>query len=275
MFTDCVGTVLDTNVFYSLAQNKYFSSYLKQKYGKLLASPLSAIEIIASSNPQNFEFHQAVIRTFADVDEILPSPYEHLTEAWEIPNYEPRIKVEDRVKPLMVFFAYEQFGDAESMVKSLSEEKNSACQFAIANMEELKKKLLPGYLTARKSGRMLQPNDARLNQLKENVFSKEYLDIFLNSRFRIALSEYGAMNLEMEPSGYQFNLAFERLNYYLRMYAGYLLSSFMRTPKHNDLIDRELLIYLGPNCKFLTHDKLWLEIAQEAKLGNAIIYLTS
>ena len=123
MYKEYEGVVLDTNVFYSLAQNKFSLDYLRNKYGKLLASPYSCIEIYASTNSENFKLKQNVAKYFLLIDEMLPYPNEYLTEAWDFENYDSRIPIGEISFMLNRFLSLKSFEPINPLQKYESFQK--------------------------------------------------------------------------------------------------------------------------------------------------------
>jgi hypothetical protein len=273
MYKEYEGVVLDTNVFYSLAQNKYSLDYLRNKYGKLLVSPYSCIEIYASTNSENFLLKQSVAKYFLLVDEMLPYPNEYLTEAWDFENYHSRIPIKEVDLMLNRFLSLKSFEPIKTITENMSRSKNDTCQLALRNMEILIDGLIPGYLEARDKNKMLHPLNSQLADLKQQLLSDEYLELFLLEKYKLALKEYGVIDQPVFLSKNQVLITLRRLEKYLKMFVGLILSSLQRAPRHNDLFDRELTIYLSSKCKFLTQDKLWPTIADEVGLNDSVLYL--
>lgn len=273
MYKEYEGVVLDTNIFYSFANSRFSPDSIRNKYGRLLASPYSCIEIYASTNSENFPFKQKVARFLFEVDEMLPYPNEYLTEAWDFENYQSRIPRGEVEFMINRFLSLESFEPIKTITENMSRSKNEVCQHALRNMENLIDSLIPGYLDARAKNKILHLPSSRLTELKQQLLSDEYLELFLLEKYQLALNEYGVINHPVLLAKSQVSITLGRLEKYLKLFVGLILSSLQKAPRHNDLFDRELTIYLNSKCRFLTQDKLWPNIAENVGLNDSVLYL--
>jgi len=216
---------------------------------------------------------QNVAQYFLLIDEMLPYPNEYLTEAWDFSNYQSQIPVGEIDLMLKRFLSLRSFDPIKQITESMSHSKNEICQLALRNMETLLDSLIPGYKNARGNKNMLHLSNPQLAELKQQLLSDEYLELFLLEKYKLALLECNVIGQPSLPSRTQVSITIKRLEKYLKLFVGHILSSLQRAPKHNDLFDRELTIYLSSKCKFLTQEKLWPKVAEEVGLNDSILFI--
>ncbi len=131
--------------------------------------------------------------------------------------------------------------------------------------------LVPGYVEARRNGRLVPLTEERRDELRQFVQNDQALrEVLIATRERACLGlPLGAAPPLTEEA---LRHAIPRLIYYVVVYAKYVEKATTQqfAPDVNDFGDLECFIYLCDGRQVLTSERRWLRIAQELELGDLV-----
>ncbi len=273
--------VSDTNVWYDIAAGRRTPATLKAEGRRLLATPVSFIEIASKLSDRSFEQRSGAARAVVEfTDDILIDTDRHLAAVWGL-----------GVEPLgfdwiEAFKALADAPDLETLQRGVIDHAAGVSRkvrpdvaallrarvdlFVPAVVDVVDGLLVPGY----------RANLERQRPRYADTATSELIDTVLRTPEIERLTVVGtraraALNLDVPPpppSEDEIDRGAEALSPYVRAYARYVHNCATKyTPKPNDWGDLECFAYLQGERRLLTRDKRWLEIADEAGLSQWVL----
>lgn len=272
--------ICDTNVWYDIDAGRRDPAAIKRHGHRLLATPVSFIEIASELTDDTFAVRSGAARVVVShADEMVVDPERHLAALWSLDVQPLTIDWMDAFKTLATAKNCKQVSDGvpdhnEGVVRRVRPDiaawaRKHWPRFA-ADMEVLVDKFFPGYLAARKS---------KGAKYASKELAKPFADAAelpaierytaIGTRARAALHLGGPLS---DPTESEVDRVSALLQPYVRAYARYVFNCATRyTPKPNDWGDLECFLYLQGDRRLLTRDERWLVVAADAGLSTWIL----
>lgn len=272
--------ICDTNIWYELAYGDIQAADLKRNGTRLLAMPLSLLEISSKLDQQTFEGRRNAAKALLEhADEILPEPEHHLANIWHVTHSNPF----DWALALRTVANSNSLSELQSGVVEIENKLRMKLDTSFAtnwrlsrydefvdDMESVVDSFWPGYKAARKVGKAIHmPKE--LGELfdKATRYPEQLKQYAIATFSRVAAQSSGS--IENLPDEAIINEAVSKLDSYSRVYQAYVVRlATLNVPKPNDLGDLECFLYAQDGRRVLTHDKIWNEIALAAGCKAAI-----
>lgn len=267
--------ICDTNVWYDIAAGYRNPQTLTAPGHRLLATPVSFVEITSGLTEASFEKRSGAARavvTFAS--EVVEDTDRHLATLWGL-----------SVLPLDIdwFSAFKAIGMASNLLElrtgvpdyeqgvtrivrpEVASKLREHWDSFADDIELLVDRFFPGYAAARK-----RKKHKRARKDLAQLFAAVSRLPEIERLTAVATRQHAALNLVGPPgdsSEEELDCVAAKLLPYIRAYARYVLNcATTYAPKTNDWGDLECFIYLQDNRRLLTRDNRWLDIAKEADL---------
>lgn len=273
-----MNLIADTNVWYWISDGRRNPSVLKSGGNRLIAHPISILEIIADINDDNYAKRRAAAQAILDhADDTAKDSESHLVLLWGL---EPRALALDW-RDLIVTVAKSHsvaeittgVNDVPTMrrltvnialIKSLRDVQwNDFCTSVVAALDHH----CPGYKAARLRGERISIDLEHQPEYRKVLSSEEFQRYLAVAIFARALL---VNDLPYRiPSEAEFAQALPNLKCYLDAYSEYIFRCATQfAPQRNDLGDSECFLYLQGTNSFLSSDKRWVRIAREVCPNN-------
>lgn len=272
--------ICDTNVWYDIAAGRRDPAALKRPGHRLLATPVSFIEIASELSDDTFAERSGAARAVVNhADEIALDTERHLAALWGLGVQPLTIDWMDAFKTVAMASNCKEVRDgvpdhAEHVIRKvrpeIAERARTHWPSFAAAMEVLVDRFFPGYLAARKRQRAKYASKERAKPFADAAKLPE-----IERYTALGTRARAALNLDSppgEPTDEELVRVGGLLQPYVRAYARYVLNCATKyTPKPNDWGDLECFAYLQGHRRLLTRDERWLEVAAEANLGAWIL----
>lgn len=272
--------ICDTNIWYELAYGDIDVADLKRNGARLLATPLSLLEISSKLDQQNFEGRRNAAKALLDhADEILPEPEHHLANIWRVPHSEPF----DWAYALRTVANSKSLSDLQSGVMDFESRLRMKLDTAFAtnwrlsrydefvdDMESVIDTFWQGYKAARKVGKAIHMPKELGELFDKATRYPEQLKQYAIATFSRVSPQSSDSEAKL-PDESIINEVVTKLDSYTRVYQAYVVRlATLSVPRPNDLGDLECFLYAQDGRRVLTHDKIWNEIAIAAGCKAAI-----
>jgi hypothetical protein len=273
-----MNLIADTNVWYWISDGRRNQSDLKSGGNRLIAHPISIIEIIADIKDDNHEKRRAAAQAILDhADDVAEDSESHLVRLWGL---EPRALGLDWLDLVVTVAKSHSVAEITTgvndvatmrrltvniaLIKSLRDVQwNDFCTSVVAALDYH----CPGYKAARLRGERLSIDLEHQPEYKKVLSSEEFQRYLAAAVFARALL---VKDLPYRiPSEAEFARALPNLKCYLDAYSEYIFRCATQfSPQRNDLADSECFLYLQDTNSFLSSDKRWVRIAREVCPNN-------
>lgn len=266
--------ICDTNIWYDISSGQLDPTAIKTQGHKLLATPISVLEIVSKIDEDNFAKRQKAAQAIeTHADDIFIGPEEHLAELWGL---QPKTTVDwlanNRAVANASCFAELGTGvvDATGTQKiqvnlpKANAWRTMSYQRFLNNVVTALDTVLPGYGQRWVNGTFRQLNDSE-KQLFRNAMSQPLVkNGLINVTFERAVKAAGLTG-RTEPTEAEFATASPLLFVYIDLYAEFMVNSGCHSkPEENDAGDIEMFIYAQHNRKVMTQEKKWNRLAESA-----------
>ena len=267
------GYVVDANVLYRIQEKIISVTSLQSTYKKLYLSPITVFEILAKIYPDNFSKQQEIAKICLDNFEILPDPNIFLAEAWQLIKTNSESQ-EYWIDVLKNFIDTKSYKDFEKISEEYKKQKNESEIDFVSSIDEGKNEIIPGYKEFRAQGKTLQPTKKELELFATRMLMPDSLiQIILaiyERTIRVA-EKMKKIQLQRIITPQQLLNVMPFINFYTLIRVAYIIHFYQRPPKLNDFADVEIMTYLGINCRILTFDEKWIDIAKIVGLQTHVL----
>lgn len=273
--------ICDTNVWYKIGFGDTDPKCLKAKGYRLLATPLSLLELISKMDEANFKARRNAAKAIVEhADEILPDPEHHLAMIWSVTTPYNTFDWDHGIKTLasatslshMKSGVLDSFGKTKTKVNT-----DYATAWRVDRYDKFVEDMLgvvdtfwTGYKDARLNGKSIHmPREFGEMLDKGSSHPEQFVRYILATYARVLrLPEDEEI---VAPRESIVSEAMRQLNYYARVYQKYVVRlATINTPKPNDLGDLECFLYAQDGRRVFTFDKNWNEIAIDADCQGCI-----
>jgi len=273
-----MNLIADTNVWYWISDGRRDPAVLKAGGNRLIAHPISILEIVSEIDETNYSKRQAAAQTLLDhADETLEDSESHLVRLWGL---EPRtLEIDWRDIVLAVAHSSSVDEITTGVVDATTERRISVNLPLMKSMRnahwmgfrdtvvDALDVHCPGYKEARERGTRISIDPKDEPECKKVLRSSEFKRMLATAIFNRALlaKDLPARGMTDE----EYAVAAPQIKCYLDAYVEYIIRCATDfSPQPNDLGDSECFIYLqGTNC-FLSSDKRWVRIARAVCPSN-------
>lgn len=280
-----IKAIADTNIWYAIGTNRINIIDLKKKIGTLCAAPLSILEIVKGSTPNDFDLRKkAAIAIIEHSDEILDELPLHLAKLWAFPvkgyKFDWRIDcLEPYIRALNYSSLITGFPDFELgkigvlNMKMMCELHRSAWDGWENAMLEWAEKVCPGYKDARIKGKTKFIKKEQLRKIAR-LFQKNKLKDILTldtvelARHAIARNFQFIDKSLVKRKNYVKSEIMPFINANIE-YGLQCLSDI--APEANDYVDLMIFLYLQDNRYLLTFENRWKKIAKKVCPDKLVI----
>ena len=270
-----MNIVCDTNIWYEIAFGETDATQLKSDGHRLLATPLSLLELSSKIDETNFSARSGAAKAVVEhADEILPDPEHHLAAIWQVDaQYDPF----DWKQGICTLANAKDVSELQSGVIDFDKQIQMKVNVSYATnwrtdrydkfVEDMLKVIntfWPGYEAARLAGRATHmPREMGELFDKATSYPDQIKQYVLATYARATCLPQGA-EIPMPDQGV-LDAAVSQLTTYATIYQKYVvrLATF-NTPKPNDLGDLECFLYAQDGRRIFTKDKNWLVLAKDA-----------
>lgn len=273
--------VCETHVWYEIGSGAIRPADWKKKGHRLLASPLTLIELSSKLRPQSFLARKAAAQAVVDhADEILLDPERHFASIWGLSVSGTSL---DGVAGFRAMTLAKDINELHQGVGGMRINTLLAATWRqefseqfVTDVEEMIRKLVqPGYAARRKAGRMdylSDPADIKLlhEVLELPVVVEEQL---LVTRTRAAEHAPGTLAPATQE---EIDRARPKLLPFVKAYLKYVERlATKHAAEPNDWVDLHFFAYLQDGRVLVTGERRWIEVAREAGLSNLVCELST
>jgi len=270
--------IADTNVWYWISDRRRDPALLKAGGNRLIAHPISILEIVSEIDETNYNKRQAAAQALLDhADEIVEDSESHLVRLWGL---EPRTlgiewkdivlavarssSVSEITKGVIDATTGRRISVNLPLMKSMRDAHWTDFRDTVVDALDVH---CPGYKEARGRGTRISIDPKDEPEYKKVLRSDEFKRMLATAIFDRAL-----LARELPPRAMtddEYAVAAPRIKCYLDAYVEYIIRCATDfSPQPNDLGDSECFIYLqGTNC-FLSSDKRWVRLARAVCPSN-------
>lgn len=273
--------VCDTNIWYGIAYDEIDPAQLKQAGHRLLATPVSLLELTSNKDPSKFKGWQKTAKALSDyADDILPDPEHHLANLWQITSPVPDFDWQLGINALA---NAKDFDELKSGVIDQINQKRVKVDTAYAttwrvdrydrfvdDMISLIDFFWPGYKSARLSGKAIHMPRKFGEMLDKATSYPEQFEVYVLGTYARALGLPQEQEIE-NPNDDLVNHAMQQLLTYARIYQKYVIYiATVKPPEPNDLGDLECFLYAQDGRRVFTNENKWIQLAKDAGCEDSI-----
>lgn len=269
-----MNLIADTNVWYDISEGTRSPRALKMWGDRLIATPISVLEIVSGITEENFAKRRNAVRAILDhADEIIEDSESHLVSLWALEADRPKFAWKD------VLLAVSQASSVVELQTGVPDpaanvKRTIGLEFLKAwrskewnqfneDMEDALDQHIPGYKAARARGRRAGINRALKEPYKGVLRSDEFKRFIIGAVFQRAL--LAAEQPCRAPTQEEYSRGEQLLSPYVSAYIEFVISCATEfAPEPNDLGDSESFLYLQDDNRFLSRDKRWVTIGRRA-----------
>ncbi len=269
-----MNLIADTNVWYAIASGIRDPDRLKSGGNRLVATPISFLEIASKIDDDTFEERKAAATAVVvHADYIEEDSESHLARLWGLPT-------PDSAYPWIDAFK------AVAQANSVAELESGVADFQERVIRKLNVPLLevartfhwkdfkdsvddaldtrcPGFKAARARGQYIYLKKKGARDFAEDMKSEEVRRYIVESTFIRAQSTHESLRSATESEyGLAEGLVAPYVNAYIEYVIGCSRGEF--APQPNDLGDSECFLYLQNDNVFLSGDGKWVRLARKA-----------
>jgi predicted nucleic acid-binding protein len=269
-----MNLIADTNVWYDISEGTRTPRNLKACGNRLVATPISVLEIVSGITKDNFAQRKNAVRAILDhADEITEDSESHLVSLGALKADRPEFAWKDVLLAVSQasFIDELQTGvpDPTANVKRtidlefLKQWRSTQWSLFKQDIEEALDQHIPGYGAARASGQRAKIVKALKEPYKTVLRSDEFKRFVIGAVFQRALM--AAEQPFREPTQEEGSRGEQLLSPYANAYIEYVIGCGTEfAPDSNDLGDSESFLYLQGDNRFLSRDKRWVTIGRRA-----------
>jgi hypothetical protein len=267
--------ICDTNVWYKIGFGETDPNLIKASGHRLLATPLSLLELISNIDEANFGMRRnAASAVVEHASEILPDPEHYLASIWQVPEKFAAFDWQ------LGFQTLAQAPDLAGLAGGVVDPSKGirvavnvpfARTWRADRYEKFEQDMLrmmdqfwPGYAAARADGKSIHM-PKQLGELFDKATQyPEMLTGYVLATYARAVQLPDGSTVDDPPMGVLAD-ANERLMPYARVYQKYVVKiATTFAPQPNDLGDLECFIYAQDGRAVFTYEKKWNTIAADA-----------
>ena len=273
--------VCETNVWYDIAAGSRSPARLKSGGNRLLASPVSYIELVSKIDERTFLKRQGVCKAILDhANEYLVDPERHLAHVWGIESRASDFNMQDAL--LAVVRAVDEGELATGVtdpqtgvtyrtnIRYAGKKRADRSANFVVEMERIIDRFAPGYsntVHAKGTGYLREPDASLLRDAVRKTECQRQL-----SRVSHARAADVAVGDVTQPSEHEVDDVFSVLRPYIAVYVEYLANvATQYTARPNDLADLDFFVYLQDNRRLLTSDQRWINLANDAGYSHWLL----
>jgi hypothetical protein len=273
-----MNLIADTNVWYWISDGRRNPSVLKAGGNRLIAHPISILEIVSEMHEVNYATRRAAAQALLDhSDEIVEDTESHLVRLWGLV---PRAFELDWRDIVFAVARSSSLSEITSGVvdpgtrRRLSVNLPAMKSMRDAHWRDFHDTVVsaldthcPGYKEARQRGARIG-----IDQQDERAYAQTLRSAEFKRVLAIAVFNRALLAKELpprEPTDSELAVAAPKIRCYLDAYVEYIIRCATDfSPQPNDLGDSECFIYLQGSNSFLSSDKRWVRIARSACPNN-------
>lgn len=273
-----MNLIADTNVWYWISDGRRNPSALKAGNNRLIAHPISILEIVSEIDEENYGKRRAAAQALLDhSDEIVEDPESHLVRLWGLEPRTFELNWRDIVFTVAHSSSVSEISagvvDAGTqrrlsvnlpLMKSMRDAQWRDFHDTVVNALDTH---CPGYKYARQRGTRI-----RIDQQDEQAYAQTLRSDDFKRFLAVAIFNRALLAKELPPrdlTDSEFGTAEPKIRCYLDAYAEYIVRCATAfAPQPNDLGDLECFIYLQGTNSFLSSDKRWVRIARSTCPNN-------
>lgn len=269
-----MNLIADTNVWYDIAATRRSPSVLKGNGAKLVATPISFLEIASLIDQHTFaERKAAALAVVNHADSVIEDGETRLALLCGLPHSPPTVDW------MQGFIAISQAGSVRELNDGVADFMNRVRRHVdlnLANMwrtyhwTDFERKVIDaidGYVPGYKNARARK---------KARYMPKGKRDAFINAMWSSECQEtmftqgvFGRALLVVRqpyrlPTAQELQSAKANFTPYVHAYTEYMIRCATQyTPQPNDLGDSDCFLYMQDQNRFLSSDKRWVSIATD------------
>ena len=267
--------IADTNVWYDISQGIRNPARLKEGGDRLIATPISLLEIASLISKQSFsERKEAAKAVIAYADEIAVDNEYHLATLWGLQVNRPNVPWLEGYQAIAMANTLQELQDG---INDFVNQRIIKVNLPLANVwrgyhwNDFYDKVVdaidqrvPGYKKKLRRGK----SPHYLNKEKGHILANELRSLESGIVFTLA-TFVRALKVANQPpripSEKEVFIAEPLVAPYVAAYIEYLISCATKiSPEPNDLGDSEIFYYLQGNNRFLSSDRRWVNISRIA-----------
>jgi hypothetical protein len=273
--------ICDTNIWYDISSGLLDPTAIKEQGHKLLATPVSVLEIVSKLDEANFTLRQGAAKAIVNhSDDMTFGPEEHLATLWGL---KPQATVDwwanNRAVADAACLAELEAGVVDVAgtqkikvnISKANEWRTSTYRRFLDNVVAALDKVLPGYGKKWANGKFRQLSDSDKELFRNAVRQPLVKNALLNVTFERAAKAAGLTDRSV-PFDAELTLASPLLLAYIDVYSEFMVNSGCHSkPEENDAGDVEMFIYAQNGRKIFTGEKKWNRLAESAG-HNSIMF---
>ena len=273
--------ICDTNIWYAISSGDSDPNAFKEQGHRLLATPISVLEIVSKIDNENFNSRQGAARAILNhADEVVAAPEDHLATLWGLP---PRATLDWHVYNSAVATARDlaalDAGVVVAGTQKIRVDITNANNYRTLSYERFLNdvvmeldRLNPEYGENWKSGRFQQlPLDTK-KLFKDAIQQDAVRKQLMKATFDRAAKAAG-LKARSDPSDTKITQVSPLLSVYIDVYLEFMVDSACHSkPKENDVGDLGMFIYANLGRKIATRDKKWIRLAELAGYKDIIFH---
>ena len=266
--------ICDTNIWYDISSGSLDPKALKEQGHKLLATPISVLEIVSKIDEANFTLRQGAAKAIVNhADDMTVGPEDHLARLWGL---QPQATVDwwaiNRAVADAACLAELEAGVVDVTgtqkikvnIPKANEWRTSTYRRFLDNVVAALDKVLPGYGEKWAEGKFRQLSDSDKELFRNAVRQPLVKDGLMKVTFERAAKAAGLTDRSL-PFEAELTMASPLLSVYIDVYSEFMVNSGCHSkPEENDAGDVEMFIYAQNGRKILTGEKKWNRLAESA-----------